>query len=100
MTFLSELQLENNVFVAFTDEELFIHCFLSRAANQTGDTLSCSDPSHRQVYSRDIAGTEESPEIRDVNLELRGLKSSGEYVCRYQTAEAFWFLHLRGELGG
>ncbi|XP_056891398.1 uncharacterized protein si:ch211-243a20.4 isoform X1 [Takifugu flavidus] len=90
-----EMELENTVFVAFTGENLLIQCNLNITANQTGDTLTCSDPSHKQIYSRDVAETKEMFENRVIKLELKRLKSSGEYMCRYKTAEVYWFLHVR-----
>lgn len=37
------------------------------------------------------------PKTFSPTLELKNLKTSGEYSCRYKNAEAFWFLRVRSE---
>lgn len=95
---LTGIDLDNTVFVAFTGEELHINCRLNIPANQTSDILTCFDPFHKQIYNCNVPETNEKINI-NISLKLKRLKSSGEYACRYKTAEVFWFLHVRGEFG-
>ncbi len=94
---LTEIILENTVFVAFTGRELNITYKLEVPANQSSDTLTCFDPFHQQIYNCDINETAALPKTFEQSLELKDLKSSGEYSCRYKTAEVYWFLLVRGE---
>lgn len=96
---LAGIHLKNTVFVAFADENLRIECNLSIPANKTADILTCSDPSHTQIYKYDIPETHYYPRQLIVELELKRLNNSGEYTCQYKTAKVFWFLHLRGKFG-
>lgn len=41
--------------------------------------------------------TADYPQTFDQTLELKNLKTSGEYSCRYKNAEVFWFLRVRSE---
>lgn len=94
---LTEIHLESTVFVAFAGTELNIECELKMPANQSSDILTCSDPFHHQIYNCDIPATAGQPEVFKRRLQLKKLKSSGEYSCRYKTAEVYWFLRVRGE---
>lgn len=97
---LAGIDLKNGVFVAFAGEDLRIQCNLSIPANQTPDILTCFDPLRKQIYKSNIPETHNQPKQLTVELELKSLNSSGEYACQYKTAEVFWFLHVRGKLGG
>lgn len=83
--------------MAFAGNELNIECELKMPANESSDILTCSDPFHHQIYNCDIPATAGQPEVFKRRLELKKLKSSGEYSCRYKTAEVYWFLRVRGE---
>ncbi|XP_030281228.1 NFAT activation molecule 1 [Sparus aurata] len=92
-----KLNLESRVFVAFTGEDLNIKSTLMLPANQTSDILTCSDPFHTQIYNCTIPMTAIHPKTFSPTLELKNLKTSGEYSCRYKNAEAFWFLRVRND---
>ncbi|XP_034542784.1 uncharacterized protein si:ch211-243a20.4 isoform X2 [Notolabrus celidotus] len=85
------------VLVAFRGENVSIKAGLQIPANWSQGTLTCSDPSNRQIYSCNIDATENQPANHDLNLELKNLTSSGEYWCQYYTAKVYWFLQLRDE---
>ncbi|XP_059188270.1 uncharacterized protein si:ch211-243a20.4 [Centropristis striata] len=90
------LSLQSTVFVAFTGETLTIDCELKMPANQSKDMLTCSDPLNREIYSCEIAETNQ-PKVDNLILELKNLTSSGEYSCQYKKAKVFWFLRVRSE---
>ncbi|XP_078137652.1 uncharacterized protein nfam1 [Sander vitreus] len=88
-----KLSLESTVFVAFAGEEITITYKLAIPANQTRDSLTCSDPLQNVIYSCHISETTG----RTLILELKNLNMSGEYSCQYQTAKVYWFLRVRGD---
>lgn len=92
---LAGIDLKNTVFVAFAGEDLRIQCNLIIPANQTDDILTCSDPLDKPIYHYYVPEMQNQPHLT-VELELKRLEHSGEYVCRYKTAEVFWFLYVRG----
>ncbi|XP_041790099.1 uncharacterized protein si:ch211-243a20.4 [Chelmon rostratus] len=90
-----KIDLESTVFVAFAGDELNIECELKMPANQSSDILTCFDPFHMQVYNCVIPATAGFPESFKRRLELKNLRRSGEYSCRYKTAKVYWFLRVR-----
>lgn len=91
------LDLESRVFVAFVGEDLTIRAHLFQPSNQSQDTLTCSDPFHKEIYVCDVTSTEGTPEIQNLFLELKTLSASGEYHCKYKSATVYWFLRVRAE---
>lgn len=74
-------------------EDLRINCLVRKKANQS--TLTCSDPSHKQIYKQQF--TPATGHTDNHTLVLKHLIVSGEYYCTYQTAQVHWFLRVRGE---
>ncbi|XP_076585173.1 NFAT activation molecule 1 [Chaetodon auriga] len=92
-----KIDLESTVFVAFAGHDLNIECELKMPANQSSDSLTCSDPFNTQIYNCNIPATAGQPGSFKRRLELKNLTSSGEYSCRYKTAEVYWFLRVRDD---
>lgn len=93
---LAGIDVKDGVCVAFAGEDLDMQLKLSIPANQMDDFLTCFDPLDKQIFKRHVPGTQNQSQQRGINLTLKRLELSGEYVWRYKTAEAFWFLLVRG----
>lgn len=94
---LTGIDVKDAVFVAFAGEDLSIQLKLSIPANQMDDFLTCFDPLDNQILKFHVPGMQnQSKHQLRVNLTLKRLERSGEYMCRYKTAEVFLFLYVRG----
>lgn len=94
---LAGLDVKDAVFVAFAGEDLSMQLKLSIPANQMDDFLTCFNPLNEQILQLHFPGKQnQSQHQLMVNLTLKRLERSGEYMCRYKTAEVFWFLLVKG----
>lgn len=91
------LSLESRVFVTLKGKDLKIVCHLRKPANQSVDMLTCFDPASKPIYSHAIAVTAGNAEKHNLTIMLKHMKTSGEYHCKYQTAQVYWYVHVRGE---
>lgn len=90
------IDVKDAVVVAFAGEDLGIQLKLSIPANHMDDFLTCFDPLDEQILNFHVPGGQNQSYQLRVNLTLERPERSGEYVCRYKTAEVFWFLLVRG----